>query len=451
VAGDRFETEALGIGADGTAGIDAPNLWDGRLAAWLAATGTGWCGPAGREIVWRSRGTASPALICRLIGDPATFTSEALALVRALDFQDRRLAREAILPLVTGLAADDEKRRIVLPELVVALDPADAADPVIAARIVEAARAAAGSQRFLDLVRRFGLDQLVPDVIALASAEDAPEQLAAAAAGIAVERAAADVARAAAAGDAPAARLLAAVGMQGSPPCLDLLAGMLAGAAAPDARPAAIRGLARSRQGCERLVALAKEGGLAGPAAQAAAVAIAACPWSDLRQAAAGVLPLPPARGGGAFPPVAELVTRSGAADRGRQVFAGAGTCGTCHVVDGAGRNVGPDLSGVGAKLSREALYEAILAPSAAISHSYETWTALLEDGRSATGLLISKSPDAVVIRGPDGIDRPLPAAEIDELVRQPVSIMPGDLATLLSADDLVDLVSWLETLKKMN
>ena len=81
-AGDRWETEALGIGADGTAGIDGPNLWDGRLAAWLAATGTGWSGPAGREIVWRSRGTASPALICRLIGDPATFTSESLALAR---------------------------------------------------------------------------------------------------------------------------------------------------------------------------------------------------------------------------------------------------------------------------------------------------------------------------------------------------------------------------------
>ncbi len=47
-----------------------------------------------------------------------------------------------------------------------------------------------------------------------------------------------------------------------------------------------------------------------------------------------------------------------------------------------------------------------------------------------------------------DGIDRPLPAAKIDEFVRQPVSIMPGDLVTLLSVDDLVDLMSWLETLK---
>jgi hypothetical protein len=41
-----------------------------------------------------------------------------------------------------------------------------------------------------------------------------------------------------------------------------------------------------------------------------------------------------------------------------------------------------------------------------------------------------------------------LPAAEVDELVKQPVSLMPADLATTLSADELVDLVTWLETLR---
>ena len=65
------------------------------------------------------------------------------------------------------------------------------------------------------------------------------------------------------------------------------------------------------------------------------------------------------------------------------------------------------------------------------------------------TGLLVSQSADSVVIRGADGIDIAMPAADIEELVKQPVSLMPADLATLLSADELVDLVSWMETLKK--
>jgi len=33
-------------------------------------------------------------------------------------------------------------------------------------------------------------------------------------------------------------------------------------------------------------------------------------------------------------------------------------------------------------------------------------------------------------------------------LVKQPVSLMPADLATTLSVDELVDLVAWLETLR---
>jgi hypothetical protein len=40
-----------------------------------------------------------------------------------------------------------------------------------------------------------------------------------------------------------------------------------------------------------------------------------------------------------------------------------------------------------------------------------------------------------------------LPTNALEELVRQPVSLMPADLATTLSASDLVDLVAYLETL----
>jgi putative heme-binding domain-containing protein len=209
-----------------------------------------------------------------------------------------------------------------------------------------------------------------------------------------------------------------------------------------------VKALARSQAGARRLVEIATGGGLVGPLPQVAALAIAACPWADLRQQAAGVLPLPAAKGGARLPPLAELRRRQGSAERGRGVFAEAGTCAKCHVVGGQGRNVGPSLDGIGTKLPREALYEAILAPSAAISHSYETYTALLDDGRSLTGLLVSQSPQEVVIKGADGIEATVAAAAVEELVRQPVSLMPADLAAMLSAEQLVDLVAYLETLK---
>jgi putative heme-binding domain-containing protein len=213
----------------------------------------------------------------------------------------------------------------------------------------------------------------------------------------------------------------------------------------------AVRALARSKGGAETLLGIAKDGGLTGTLPQVAAVAIAAGPWGDVRKAAADVLPMPQSKGGGTLPPLADLVKRKGDPAKGRGVFAGAGTCGKCHVVGTEGHAVGPNLSGIGGKLAREAIYEAILAPSAAISHSYETWTAILGDGRAATGLLVSKSPEQIVIRGADGIDATFASGEVEELVRQPVSLMPADLAAALTADELVDLVAWLESQRAAN
>jgi putative heme-binding domain-containing protein len=62
--------------------------------------------------------------------------------------------------------------------------------------------------------------------------------------------------------------------------------------------------------------------------------------------------------------------------------------------------------------------------------------------------LLVSQSPQEVVIKGADGIEATVAAAAVEELVRQPVSLMPADLAAMLSAEQLVDLVAYLETLK---
>ena len=178
-------------------------------------------------------------------------------------------------------------------------------------------------------------------------------------------------------------------------------------------------------------------------------MAISSSPWADVRQDAATVLPLPKGRGGEKLPPVVELLKRTGNVAGGKLVFAGVGTCAKCHVVGNEGKAVGPNLSGIGAKLSREALYESVLAPSAAVSHNYETWTAVLDDGRAITGMLVSKTPDKIVIKGPDAIEIEIDAKTIEELAKQPLSLMPADLAGVLSSQELVDVVAWMETLRQ--
>jgi putative membrane-bound dehydrogenase-like protein len=449
-AGDRWELEALGIGADGAAGLAGESQWDGRLAAWRSAVGDQWRSPAGREIVWRSRAAGTPRVLCEIIGDPATSTNESLACLRALDFQDRAAVAAAVRDLLGRATFDEERAAIVLPELVLRLDADAVTDPAVAKRVSDAAASVAGTPAFVELVRRFRLSDQAGALVTLAATPGTDDALAADAAAAAVELRGADALTATiTGGDEPAARLLEVLGIRGDKPAVTVLEATIRDEAATMARrSAAVRGLARSKHGAERVVTLAKTGAVSGPLMQTAAAAISGCPWGDVRQSAADVLPMPKARGGSSLPPVAELMKRKGDAAAGRVVFAGTGTCAKCHVVNGEGKAVGPELSGIGAKLSPIALYESILAPSAAISHAYETWTAITEDGRSFSGLLVSETEDGIVIRGADGVDVSLATADVEELVRQPVSLMPSDLATALTEQELVDLVAWLGTLK---
>jgi putative heme-binding domain-containing protein len=116
--------------------------------------------------------------------------------------------------------------------------------------------------------------------------------------------------------------------------------------------------------------------------------------------------------------------------------------------VNGEGKDVGPNLSEIGAKLSRPALYESILFPSAGISHNFAAYTAVLEGGNVVTGILVNRTPESISIKGSDAITRTYKASEVEELKEQPVSLMPADLQKLMNAEDLVNVVEYLTTLR---
>ncbi|HEY0984060.1 c-type cytochrome, partial [Schlesneria sp.] len=133
----------------------------------------------------------------------------------------------------------------------------------------------------------------------------------------------------------------------------------------------------------------------------------------------------------------------------GQKLFASTAKCNTCHVVHGQGKEVGPNLSEIGSKLSRQALYESIIFPSAGISHNYESWTIVLADGTSQTGIIVSEDGEKVILKGSDAIVRTFPVKAIEERSKQTVSLMPADFAKLISQEELVDIVEYLTTLRK--
>jgi putative heme-binding domain-containing protein len=215
-------------------------------------------------------------------------------------------------------------------------------------------------------------------------------------------------------------------------------------------RTAAARAVGRNLIGQRFLLDRVAAGELSQDLNFAVANALFSSTDKEIRLQASKYLKLPAAAEGVPLPPVAELVKRVGNASRGQQLFKTTATCIKCHKVRGEGKEVGPDLSEIGSKLSKEAMFVSILDPSAGISHNYESYTAILESGNVVTGIIVSRTDELVTLRNAEAIDKTYQMSEVEELIKSTVSVMPADLQKTMSARDLVDVVEFITTLKKV-
>ncbi len=216
-------------------------------------------------------------------------------------------------------------------------------------------------------------------------------------------------------------------------------------------RPPALRWRMRSvgRLGERYLLRVVQDGQLPADLNFTVANVLFASTDEAIRTEVAKHLTLPATAGSKPLPPVAELAKRAGDPVRGQELFRTTATCIKCHKVRGEGKEVGPDLSEIGSKLPKEAMFISILDPSAGISHNYETYTAVLDSGNVVSGLKVNETDDSVTIRSAESIDKVISKSEIEELVKSTVSLMPADLQKTMSEQDLVDVVEFISTLKK--
>jgi putative heme-binding domain-containing protein len=122
--------------------------------------------------------------------------------------------------------------------------------------------------------------------------------------------------------------------------------------------------------------------------------------------------------------------------------------CLKCHTIRGTGGQVGPDLSVIGKKASKENLFESILLPSKAIADQYLTWQVETSKGLSLAGLLVEETPTSITLRDGNGKDAKIDKKEIESRSKSPKSLMPEDLVKTMTEDDLADVVEYLFSLK---
>lgn len=144
------------------------------------------------------------------------------------------------------------------------------------------------------------------------------------------------------------------------------------------------------------------------------------------------------------------VLSLSGDASRGETLFfvAAGMQCRNCHIIKGKGTAVGPELTTVGKKQTREQILQSLMEPSKLIDEKFKTWLVATTAGKVHTGLLVEKTADQVVLRDAQNHLIRIPAAEVDSLSPQNVSLMPTMLLRDLTAQQASDLVEFLFSLK---
>jgi putative heme-binding domain-containing protein len=363
--------------------------------------------------------------------------------------------RSLCLLLVFGSATfaqdADPQRDALIVETLLRLDaPIDLdAKPKTKEAVLRYLNANPGSEPFFQVIERFQIKAAADELLELAIAK--PEETAGVKSAELLLKLGGDRIEKTIAGEdaTRGAALLDALGNVGGKQVMDLLKPLVTSEKPLAIRRSAAHALGESKPGAEFLLDLAKTGKLPADLNFTVASALFALPDPQLQAEAKKHLKLPASANEKPLPPLPELIKMTGKADHGKKLFFSTANCSKCHIVKNEGKEVGPNLSEIGSKLGKEAFLVAILDPSAGISHNYETYVAATDEGKVISGLLISKTDAEVVLRDANAIQHTLKMDTVEDLKKLPVSLMPADLQKTMTAQDLVDVVEYLMTLKK--
>lgn len=144
-----------------------------------------------------------------------------------------------------------------------------------------------------------------------------------------------------------------------------------------------------------------------------------------------------------------------GDAAHGKQLFYGSAACGTCHMVNGKGGRLGPDLSGSAAGRSTEYLRESLREPSKRLaqgvseamkefSQEYETANVTAADGTKYQGVVLNEDAFTVQMLDTREVLHLWEKSSLKSYEKTRQSLMPAYDEKTLPDKDLQDLLAFL-------
>lgn len=431
---DRWYLEALGIAAEGN--------HESFFRAWKKKVGKDWSMERNRDIVWRSRSRDAIPMLAELIR--MSDENEMLRYFRAFDFHQDPMKQQELASLVTQ--SKNEKLLYALKHL----DPKKfKMTPAVRASLNKVLERYKGRLEFVELCSSYGLKNKSEDLLALTlQFPDSVQGKEAAKVLLSWDRT--DLFESVfrkndhSQSQAVVKALWPQMWNEKAMRIMEKF--MLDTTNNIELRKLAVKTFGGPWESEDRLIALAKENRIPADLHPSVAGVFQSAWRASIREDGAKLMKLPGTKEGTPLPPVSELARREGSVKKGGEVFKN--ICSNCHQVRGEGVNFGPDLSEIGDKLSREALLTSILFPDQGISFGYEAYRFRLRDGSSAFGRIISETEDKVEVHYITN-QQTIAKADIVSRIKMETSLMPSNLHSSISEQELVDLVEYLSQLRK--
>jgi len=129
---------------------------------------------------------------------------------------------------------------------------------------------------------------------------------------------------------------------------------------------------------------------------------------------------------------------------RGKTTFFGKAECSSCHMMQGQGGFLGPDLSNYGAARSVTEILDVITHPAGSNGSGQKFVAAVTHSGLKVTGLVRNEDNFSLQLLTPEGTFYFLQKSDLESLEYQDRPVMPLDYSQRLSSAELNDLASYL-------
>ena len=150
----------------------------------------------------------------------------------------------------------------------------------------------------------------------------------------------------------------------------------------------------------------------------------------------------------------------SGDARNGEALFNGPLRCASCHMVNGRGGRLGPELTTVGSSRSRAYLVESLRDPGKQLTEirglgeatqKFDTVTAVTSDGQTIVGVPLNEDTFSVQMMDTSERIHTFTKNTLKSFRHERRSLMPAYDANRLREADLNDLLAYLQTLRAVS